>query len=84
MPQVPSSEEPPATPATPPKLDLVAQQQTVQVEVNQEASIPIPVSDVDLHLPEMETFEVELVKDQQGLGITIAGYVCEKGKKEGG
>lgn len=28
--------------------------------------------------PEMETFEVELVKDQQGLGITIAGYVCEK------
>ena len=28
---------------------------------------------------EMETFEVELVKDQQGLGITIAGYVCEKG-----
>ncbi|GFY15326.1 uncharacterized protein TNCV_1571371 [Trichonephila clavipes] len=29
--------------------------------------------------PEMETFEVELVKDQQGLGITIAGYVCEKG-----
>ena len=31
-------------------------------------------------LPEMETFEVELVKDQQGLGITIAGYVCEKGK----
>lgn len=31
-------------------------------------------------LPEMETFEVELVKDQQGLGITIAGYVCEKGR----
>ncbi|XP_064477529.1 multiple PDZ domain protein-like isoform X2 [Ornithodoros turicata] len=30
-------------------------------------------------LPETETFEVELVKDQQGLGITIAGYVCEKG-----
>ncbi|XP_071039505.1 multiple PDZ domain protein isoform X3 [Parasteatoda tepidariorum] len=28
--------------------------------------------------PEMETFEVELVKDQQGLGVTIAGYVCEK------
>ena len=28
---------------------------------------------------EMEMFDVELVKDQQGLGITIAGYVCEKG-----
>lgn len=30
--------------------------------------------------PEMETFDVTLVKDHQGLGITIAGYVCEKGK----
>ena len=27
----------------------------------------------------MKTFEVELIKDRQGLGITIAGYVCEKG-----
>lgn len=36
-------------------------------------------SKLNLDLPEMETFEVELVKDQQGLGITIAGYVCEKG-----
>lgn len=26
-----------------------------------------------------ETFEVELTKGQQGLGITIAGYICEKG-----
>ncbi|XP_022238826.1 uncharacterized protein LOC106457273 isoform X3 [Limulus polyphemus] len=26
----------------------------------------------------METFEVDLTKDQQGLGITIAGYVCEE------
>ncbi|KAK8777544.1 hypothetical protein V5799_029111 [Amblyomma americanum] len=33
-------------------------------------------------LPETETFEVELVKDQQGLGITIAGYVCEKGTQD--
>lgn len=30
--------------------------------------------------PEMEAFDVMLVKDHQGLGITIAGYVCEKGK----
>ncbi|XP_076341271.1 patj homolog isoform X2 [Tachypleus tridentatus] len=28
--------------------------------------------------PEMETYEVDLIKDQQGLGITIAGYVCEE------
>ncbi|KAI5708069.1 hypothetical protein M8J77_015806 [Diaphorina citri] len=38
----------------------------------------IPVESLD-HLPEMETFSVHLVKDSQGLGITIAGYVCEKG-----
>ena len=29
--------------------------------------------------PEVENFEVELKKDSQGLGITIAGYVCERG-----
>ena len=27
---------------------------------------------------EVETTDVELVKDKKGLGITIAGYVCEK------
>jgi multiple PDZ domain protein len=31
-------------------------------------------------LPEMEKFIVELKKDYHGLGITIAGYVCEKGE----
>jgi multiple PDZ domain protein len=31
-------------------------------------------------LPEMEKFTVELKKDYHGLGITIAGYVCEKGE----
>ena len=35
--------------------------------------------DVD-SLPEMERFTVELKKDIYGLGITIAGYVCEKGE----
>ena len=34
---------------------------------------------LDTQLPEMERFTVELKKDIQGLGITIAGYVCEKG-----
>lgn len=37
-----------------------------------------PVGDIEE--PEMETFDVTLVKDHQGLGITIAGYVCEKGE----
>lgn len=36
---------------------------------------PIDISS----LPEMERFTVELKKDVYGLGITIAGYVCEKG-----
>lgn len=31
------------------------------------------------NLPEMEKFNVELKKDAHGLGVTIAGYVCEKG-----
>lgn len=31
------------------------------------------------YLPEVENFDVQLKKDNQGLGITIAGYVCERG-----
>ncbi|XP_065340777.1 multiple PDZ domain protein-like isoform X6 [Cloeon dipterum] len=34
-------------------------------------------------LPEMDVFEVELKKDSHGLGITIAGYVCEKEELSG-
>jgi len=30
-------------------------------------------------LPETDSFTVQLKKDTHGLGITIAGYVCEKG-----
>jgi len=51
--------------------------QKVQLEIGSH-SIIAPNTVVE-PLPEMETFEVELVKDQQGLGITIAGYVCERG-----
>ena len=29
---------------------------------------------------EREIFEVRLQKDEQGLGLTVAGYICEKGK----
>nr|CAD7456171.1 unnamed protein product [Timema tahoe] len=44
----------------------------------------LPVLTIDMMslespLPEMEKFTVELKKDYHGLGITIAGYVCEKG-----
>ncbi|XP_069994007.1 multiple PDZ domain protein isoform X16 [Penaeus vannamei] len=34
-------------------------------------------------LPEMETIDVEVTKDHQGLGITIAGYVCEREELSG-
>lgn len=37
----------------------------------------------DLDLPETERFNVELMKDSNGLGITIAGYVCEKEELSG-
>lgn len=32
-------------------------------------------------LPETEIFDVVIHKDDYGLGITVAGYVCEKGKR---
>ncbi|XP_065205069.1 multiple PDZ domain protein-like isoform X4 [Planococcus citri] len=35
------------------------------------------------NLPETEKFNVELRKDAHGLGITIAGYVCEKEELSG-
>ena len=36
--------------------------------------------DTPNELPEKEEYQIELRKDTNGLGITIAGYVCEKGK----
>ena len=36
-----------------------------------------------MELPETEKFTVELKKDANGLGITIAGYVCEKEELSG-
>lgn len=38
---------------------------------------------MDMELPETERFTVELKKDANGLGITIAGYVCEKEELSG-
>uniref|UniRef100_A0A2M4BCM6 Putative pdz domain-containing protein n=1 Tax=Anopheles marajoara TaxID=58244 RepID=A0A2M4BCM6_9DIPT len=39
--------------------------------------------DSSIEFPETEVFTVELRKDQNGLGITIAGYVCEKEELSG-
>lgn len=38
---------------------------------------------ISLDLPETERFIVELTKDFNGLGVTIAGYVCEKEELSG-
>jgi len=39
-----------------------------------------PFDNPPMCLPEKEEFELVLHKDDRGLGITVAGYVCEKGK----
>ena len=41
-------------------------------------SMPTPALN---EMPEMVVLDVELVKDSQGLGITIAGYTCERVRK---
>ncbi|XP_047528926.1 patj homolog [Vanessa atalanta] len=47
-----------------------------------DASItPPPESDAES--PEVDRFTVQLKKDENGLGITIAGYVCEKEELSG-
>lgn len=46
-------------------------------------SLPLLNLDVAMKMPEMEKFTVELKKDANGLGITIAGYVCEKEELSG-
>lgn len=50
---------------------------------NQKFTFKSETEVINLELPETEKFTVELRKDQQGLGITIAGYVCEKEELSG-
>ena len=40
------------------------------------------IQPAETELPEVEHFSTELVKDSQGLGITIAGYVGESPQDE--
>lgn len=44
---------------------------------------PLSPPPTEIDLPETERFTVELKKDANGLGITIAGYVCEKEELSG-
>lgn len=39
--------------------------------------------ELDYTLPETEKFSVELTKNEYGLGITVAGYVCEREELSG-
>ncbi|XP_043676826.1 inaD-like protein isoform X3 [Vespula pensylvanica] len=55
---------------------------TVPVQIPELPVLTMDAIDVN-SLPEMERFTVELKKDIYGLGITIAGYVCEKEELSG-
>ena len=47
------------------------------------APLPTPAANPARDLPEIQTSEIELSKDNQGLGITIAGYTCEREELSG-
>ncbi|CAK9809008.1 Patj homolog [Anthophora quadrimaculata] len=55
---------------------------TVPMQIPELPTLTMDTIDVN-SLPEMERFTVELKKDIYGLGITIAGYVCEKEEVSG-
>lgn len=50
-----------------------------EVELHAPLEMDAAMARLDETIVNQETFEVELTKGQQGLGVTIAGYVCEKG-----
>lgn len=60
------------------------QENNLLISDNIPASLPVLTMDMVppdsiTTLPETDSFTVQLKKDTHGLGITIAGYVCEKG-----
>ncbi|XP_057656983.1 uncharacterized protein LOC130894286 [Diorhabda carinulata] len=58
--------------------ELVPYLARIGTENNFPEALPMTFSYHEPELPETETYEVELKKDDLGLGITVAGYVCEK------
>ncbi|XP_076347110.1 patj homolog isoform X2 [Tachypleus tridentatus] len=62
------------------RTSMEFQQEPLEIQTKEiEGAANITIQNEEAaELPEMETFEVDLTKDQQGLGITIAGYVCEE------
>lgn len=54
-------------------------QQPSVIPVSTVSFLPLDMALKDPDLPETESFTLTLQKDDLGLGITVAGYVCEKG-----
>lgn len=53
------------------------------IKVNETVKTPILNVDIMIEMPEVEKTVVQLKKDVNGLGVTIAGYVCEKEELSG-
>ncbi|EFA07063.2 Patj homolog-like Protein [Tribolium castaneum] len=69
-----------ANPASFNSLDVVVNNNnnTNGFSPTSESQVVIIPADIEYTLPETERFTVELTKNEYGLGITIAGYVCER------
>lgn len=74
-----STPTPTPTPTTNEKFIFNKDEEPQEPNVSR-SKIPLPT---ELEMPETERFTVELKKDSNGLGITIAGYVCEKEELSG-
>ncbi|XP_031619858.1 patj homolog [Contarinia nasturtii] len=72
---------PQSTP-TPTANDKFIFSESVDDAIVNRSKMSLPIMD-ELDMPETERFVVELKKDANGLGITIAGYVCEKEELSG-
>ena len=58
---------------------LLSQSQRNSLALISPCSLNVPTINANfIDLPETETYEVELRKNVYGLGITVAGYVCEE------
>lgn len=60
-------------------IGTVQQPQSVAIPNNPPKLLPLDMALREPALPETEVYNIQLKKDDLGLGITVAGYVCEKG-----
>ncbi|KAF5292771.1 hypothetical protein FQA39_LY13816 [Lamprigera yunnana] len=59
-------------------INVVNVNSTNNISPESERHFVVTPVDIEQALPETERFTVELQKNEYGLGITIAGYVCER------